>query len=277
MKRASGVIIFLLLLVAACAAAFFVGYSPMHVPHDTVGVLVSKTSGVSEKPIEAGKFQWNWQLLLPTNAKIRSFSVKPYTYSKIKNGDLPGAEVYSEMFSNKPSFKYSFNLNFELKCQPQEFVKLVKESDILNDSDLRAKYEAIAEEIVSKITDKIFAQFTNAGDKKLVDFEAIKQDIITEYENLDFSIASLNISDIKIPDIDIYKTARNMYAKHMSEIEAELEKLTAAQAKDISDNTKSISKLEKFGKVIKENPELAELLKSSKDLSDTLKTIYENN
>lgn len=63
----------------------------------------------------------------------------------------------------------------------------------------------------------------------------------------------------------------------MSEIEAELEKLTSIQAKEISDNTKSISKLEKFGKVIKENPELAELLKSSKDLSDTLKTIYEYN
>ena len=68
-----------------------------------------------------------------------------------------------------------------------------------------------------------------------------------------------------------------MYSKHMSEIEAELEKLTSIQAKEISDNTKSISKLEKFGKVIKENPELAELLKSSKDLSDTLKTIYEYN
>ena len=68
-----------------------------------------------------------------------------------------------------------------------------------------------------------------------------------------------------------------MYSKHMSEIEAELEKLTSIQAKEISDNTKSISKLEKFGKVIKDNPELAELLKSSKDLSDTLKTIYEYN
>ena len=87
----------------------------------------------------------------------------------------------------------------------------------------------------------------------------------------------MNISDVKIPDVAVYKNARKMYSKHMSEIEAELEKLTSIQAKEISDNTKSISKLEKFGKVIKDNPELAELLKSSKDLSDTLKTIYEYN
>lgn len=277
MKRASGVIIFLLLLIAASAAAFFFGYSPMHVPHDTVGVLVSKTSGVSEKPVEAGKFQWNWQLLLPTNAKIRTFSAKPYSYSKVKSGELPGAEVYSAMFTEKPSFKYSLNFNFELKCSPKAIVNLVKESDISTDSDLISKYQLIAEEIADKVINKVFAQFTNGSDKISVDFESIKKDIIAEYENLDFSISSFNITDVKIPDINIYRTAKEMYTKHMSEIQAELEKLAASQAKEFSENTKSATKLEKFGKVIKENPELADLLKSSKDLSETLKTIYANN
>lgn len=277
MKRASGVIIFLLLLIAASAAAFFFGYSPMHVPHDTVGVLVSKTSGVSEKPVEAGKFQWNWQLLLPTNAKIRTFSAKPYSYSKVKSGELPGAEVYSAMFTEKPSFKYSLNFNLELKCSPKAIVNLVKESDISTDSDLISKYQLIAEEIADKVINKVFAQFTNGSDKISVDFESIKNDIIAEYENLDFSISSFNITDVKIPDINIYRTAKEMYTKHMSEIQAELEKLAASQAKEFSENTKSATKLEKFGKVIKENPELADLLKSSKDLSETLKTIYANN
>ena len=276
MKRASGVIVFLILLIAALGAVFVLGYSPMHVPHDSVGVIVSKTSGVSEKPVEAGKFQWNWQLLIPTNAKIRSFSAKPYTYSKVKSGELPGAEIYSSLFNDKPSFKYSMTFNFELKCDSNEFVNLVKNSDISSDSDLKAKYESCAEEIVSKILDKIFTQFTNDDDNKLIDIEAVKNDIVKEYDGT-FSVVSLNISDVKIPDVAVYKNARKMYSKHMSEIEAELEKLTSIQAKEISDNTKSISKLEKFGKVIKDNPELAELLKSSKDLSDTLKTIYEYN
>ena len=149
-------------------------------------------------------------------------------------------------------------------------------SDISSDSDLKAKYESCAEEIVSKILDKIFTQFTSDDDNKLIDIEAVKNDIVKEYDGT-FSVVSLNISDVKIPDVAVYKNARKMYSKHMSEIEAELEKLTSIQAKEISDNTKSISKLEKFGKVIKDNPELAELLKSSKDLSDTLKTIYEYN
>lgn len=277
MKRGSGIIIFILMFIAACAAAFFFGYSPMHVPEDSVGVLVSKTSGVSEKPIEAGKFQWNWQLLLPTNSKIRTFSAKPFTYNQIKKGELPGADIYSSILKEKPSFNYSFNINFEIKCNPQELVQLVKESDISTDSDLRVKYEMISEEIVSKFQNKVFAQFTNNSDVKLIDFEKIKEDLIKEYDNLHFSISSFNITDIKLPDVEVYKSAKNMYLKHMSEIEAELEKLTASQAKEISDNTKSLSKLEKFGKVIKENPELSELLKSSKDLSETLKTIYENN
>ena len=50
--------------------------------------------------------------------------------------------------------------------------------------------------------------------------------------------------------------------------------MAEAQAKDISEYAKNLSKLERFGKVLKDNPELSDFLKTSKDLNETLKTIF---
>ena len=63
----------------------------------------------------------------------------------------------------------------------------------------------------------------------------------------------------------------------MADVQTQIMKLSEGQAKEIAENTKNLNKLEKFGKVLKDYSELTELLKSSKDLNETLKAIYAQN
>ena len=235
------------------------------------GVIVSKTSGVSEKPIESGVFSWNWELLIPTNATVRTFSAEPYKVKKTKSGILPSGEVYSKMLKETPDFSYSFTCDLELKFDGRQCVQLVKDSNIATDSDLQKKLSEIADLIIASAEQSFISQIQNS---KAVDFDLIQKQIQAEYSKKLVSVSSIAFSGIKTPDAELYNSVKKMYMDYVSLINSELQDMAEAQAKDISEYAKNLSKLERFGKVLKDNPELSDFLKTSKDLNETLKTIF---
>ncbi len=277
MKKKSRVsILFIIILLLASGAVFFLGYTSLQIKQDCIGVLVSKTSGVSQNPIVPGKFCWNWERLIPTNSTLKCFSTKSYSYNKIKTGELPSGEVYSKMFvENVPSFKYSLNIQFELKATPQEIVRLVKQSDISTDAELTKKYEIFAEEIAEKIISTIVRFYTLNSGEQYFDLEELKKTIISDYvaNNTEIEITSLNILDAKLPDKTLYVAAKDMYSRYMSQIEVELQSLTSSQAREIAEATKNLNKLEQFGKVLRNYNELGDLLKNSHNMNETLNAI----
>lgn len=270
MRKAARFLWFMIILLAACGAAFYIGYSPLKLADESVGVLVSKTCGVASKPVEPGVFQWNWEFLIPRNAQLRTFSSKPFTASKIKTGILPGGDVYTKLFKESPSFNYSLTVNVELKVDADQCVELVKESGISTDSDLRAKMTLISDEVISKTLEKFLMQIESGNSP---DAAQIKSQVVSEYAAKNIRLSELSITDVKLPDLKMYQTAKKMYVDYMAEVEKELSRQASVQAKEIADITSNMNKLEKFAGVLEKYPKLDELLKSSKDLSETLRSI----
>lgn len=273
MKKLRSFFVSLFLLLIAGGVAFYFGYSPLKVAQDECGVLVSKTNGVCPTPIEAGQFRWDWQLLIPTNAEIRTFSLKPYTISKTKTGMLPSADVYSKQLKELPDFSYSFTFDIEVQINPSQCVELVKKSKIASDSDLNKKIESQIDSIIEKAIILIWDEYSKENNP-IINLDSIQQKIISKYSNSDLTITEFNIKTNKICDIKLYEQAKKMYSDYISTIENKLMTLADSQAKEISEYAKNLNKLEKFAKVLKENPELSDFLKSSKDMNETLKTIY---
>lgn len=273
MKKLSSFFTCLFLLIIVAGFCFYLGYSPLKVSNDSCGVLISKTNGVDSTPIENGKFRWDWQLLIPTNAQIRTFSLKPYSFSKTKTGVLPSADVYSKQFKELPDFSYSFTFDIEIQNTANKCVELVKKSKIASDSDLKKSLEPEIENLINNALQIIWTELEK-NPNSILDLNLIQDKIIANHSKANFVITRFNIVTNKIPDIELYSKAKKIYIDYVSSVEQSLKKLADNQAKEISEYTKNLDKLEKFAKVLKNNPELAEFLKSSKDMNETLKTIY---
>ena len=77
------------ILAVFTGLVFYTGWTQFKVKPDTIGIVVSKTNGVDEKPVLNGEFSWHWQFLLPTNATLKTFHIKPFMTQKTINGTLP--------------------------------------------------------------------------------------------------------------------------------------------------------------------------------------------
>ena len=136
---------------------------------------------------------------------------------------------------------------------------------------MQKKLSEIADLIIASAEQSFISQIQNS---KAVDFDLIQKQIQAEYSKKLVSVSSIAFSGIKTPDAELYNSVKKMYMDYVSLINSELQDMAEAQAKDISEYAKNLSKLERFGKVLKDNPELSDFLKTSKDLNETLKTIF---
>ena len=88
------------ILAVFSGVVFYFGWTQFRVKPDTIGIVVSKTHGIDDKPVLNGKFSWHWQFLLPTNAELRTFEIKPVNVTKEVSGCLPSGEAYASIYGN---------------------------------------------------------------------------------------------------------------------------------------------------------------------------------
>ena len=134
----------LFILAVFTGAVFYAGWTQFRVKPDTVGIVVSKTSGVEEKPVLNGEFAWHWQFLLPTNATLKSFQIKPVDVQKTISGCLPSGEAYASIYGAEGLFNYSFTFDIQLTLSPEALVELMQQNKISDDSDLKTYLEGAA-------------------------------------------------------------------------------------------------------------------------------------
>ncbi|MGP1495897.1 MAG: hypothetical protein ACTTJG_03745, partial [Treponema sp.] len=116
---------FLVLLLLFSSAVFFLGWTQIRIKPDTIGIVVSRTNGISSNVAESGKFSWHWQFLIPKNAELRSFSVLPYNFKKTVEGFLPSSDVIGTAVHGKPDFSYMVELSVSLSISPEGIIKLM--------------------------------------------------------------------------------------------------------------------------------------------------------
>lgn len=271
MRKLKQFLWFLFILILAGGACFYIGYSPLKIPHDSVGVIVSKTSGINETPVESGKFTWNWEFLIPRNAQLRVFSNRPYKYNKYEKITLPSGEVYSKTLKENPDFSFSYNIDIEIRFKSTEFVRLVKESGIASETDVNEIKKKICDQITADCNSLLVEEYSGESLSRV--YLPVEDKIKLKSKYSDVEIVSLNISGLTVPDVELYLKTKKMYLEYLDTVQKELMSLAEKQAQEIADYSNKLNKLEQFGKVLKEHPELTEFLKSSKDLNETLKTI----
>ncbi|MGP1457849.1 MAG: hypothetical protein ACTTKL_00855 [Treponema sp.] len=200
--------------ISFASTLFFIGWTQFKIKAGTVGVVVSKTGGVSPKIAKAGEFSWHWEFLIPTNAELKIFSVKPYDFSETVEGELPTAEILKNAFKDSPDFSYKFDFKITVSII-QDFLPELIQSAVVSDQDSLEKYIHSAAEEAAALAASYFLINKDAhiALRKDVDASAKLLDalgIAKKYPALLFT--SFYAASAVVPDYKLYLRAQELYA-----------------------------------------------------------------
>ena len=191
---------------------FYFGWTQFRVKPDSIGIVISKTNGIDDKPVENGEFAWHWQFLLPTNAQLKIFHIKPVEVVKTVSGALPSGEAYAAIYGAEGLFNYSFTFDISLTVSPQALVELMKLNKITDDSDLTAYLEGAAGTLAQHAANFILNKADGNPDFRA---ESLRREeilrgiqIYKDFPEIDVSVFSIQTS--KLPDYKMYKKIQNM-------------------------------------------------------------------
>ena len=138
-------ICFLIVLIFV-AFLFFVGWTQIKVKPGNIGIVQSKTSGISSKIIIPGKFSWHKEFLIPSNAQIEKFEYKPYNGTKTITG-------------KRASTDFSFTVQISLSYEPELIADLLKDNKISNQQDFESYLEGVAAYLAQRAADYLIVKF----------------------------------------------------------------------------------------------------------------------
>ncbi|MDY5123955.1 MAG: hypothetical protein SPE59_09200 [Treponema sp.] len=196
-------LISLFIVAVFSVVIFFIGWTQIKVKSDQVGVVFSKTSGISEDAVVPGKFSWNWQFLLPGNAQLRTFTIKPYNSTKVYSGELPSGGLFS---SESENFGYRFSYTIGMTVSPQQIVALLKQNKIYDEKDLNDYMNGAADTIAQLASEYLLKK---AEENPSFRAESVRREdilrsirIYNDYPEID--LTAFAITEAKIPDFKLY-------------------------------------------------------------------------
>ena len=207
-----------LILAVFSGIIFYTGWTQFRVKPDTIGIVVSKTSGVDDKPVLNGEFAWHWQFLLPGNATVKSFQIKPVSIQKTVNGTLPSGEAYASIYGAQGLFDYSFTFEILLTVSPEAVVELMKLNKITDDKDLTEYLEGAAATFAQKAANYILSRAEASTSFKT---ESLRRDeilrgiqIYKDFPEIDVSVFAIQSS--KLPDFNMYRKISSLQPEELN-------------------------------------------------------------
>lgn len=207
----------LLILIIFAGAVFFIGWTQWRIAPNSIGVLKSKTCGIQKEPIYSGKFSWHWEFLLPTNAELKIFELKPYQVSKKISGELPSGDVYSSALDGNVDFSYSFDYEFSVKVSADTIVSLLKQLVISDQDGLERYLDQVCDSAAKMLTSEIMR---NLEKDSAYHPDTLTQDELMKLVNLSdkFPLVEFNsvvIRKTRCPDYVLYSKARTAYLSQL--------------------------------------------------------------
>lgn len=206
---ASTIIIFIFAL-----AVFYIGWTQIKIRPNHIGVVVSKTGGVSPKVAESGTFSWYWEFLLPTNAELRLYSVLPYHFTRKITGELPSAETYRAFSSFRPDFSYSADVSITVEISKKGIYELCKKNAISDQASLDHYMEKMADFLTEEALKTLNAHYSDDAKPSQTPFYLDSRTVFSNsdfYTQKDFSeieITEFSITNQHMPDADLYRAAK---------------------------------------------------------------------
>lgn len=261
-------LISMFILIIFAGAIFFIGWGQFAVPAGSYGVMVSKTSGISQKTIVPGEFCWFWERLLPTNTSMRIFSIIPVTRTTTISGELPSADIYSPMLEGSPNFSYKFSVQTELMMKSNYLPNFVRRTDAKENEQLQEylnqQGDLIAQEVIQYILSK---SLDNANNLMLLatDTEELKTGINADSKFKDLEIFNITVKTAQMPDTELYNIAKASYAEFQAKVKQSLAELTKNQSTITANDYLQIERFARWGKILQEYPILIDFLAVSRD------------
>lgn len=271
-----------IILILLAAVVFYFGWVQFSVPIDSVGVLISKTSGVDQEPIQSGKFMWRWERLLPTNTQIRLFSSQNTSRTVTRSGELPSGKLYASQFAEDCDFSYNIGMTLSAKINPDKLVQLVKINDFSTQADVDSYINTQLDLITDCVVEYILNRSLDSGSigdegiffaPSLTSEELIKG-INAESKYPDITIDSIVITTSTIPDVSLYLLAKQSYFDYQIKIQEALLGSAQENANKKYNDMVVLDQLSKLGQTLTESPILLDFFKATnKGFDDILDAV----
>lgn len=191
-----------LILLIFVGYVFFTGWTQLKVKPEYCGIVQSKISGIKDKPVVAGTFSWHWDFLIPGNAKINIFTIKPFNYEKSISGTISSGDA----FSSSDLLGYKFNYTLTLSYTPEAIISLLKKNYISNQEDLENYMSNAADYLCQSATNYYLKRVQTDPNFKP---ENIKRDdiikIVNSYSEFpDIDVVLISLVDYKLPNYPLY-------------------------------------------------------------------------
>ena len=214
MKKFSVFLIFLLILGGA---GFFLGWGQLTVPPGSFGVMRSKTHGLESRTIQDGEFSWFWYKLIPTNAEVSVFTIRPVKRSIRSSGSLPSGQVYTSLAGLQADFSWEISGDLSFSLKPDYLPEITSRETIRDNDGLARVEEALAIRIENLVIDRLRALIENEDIESLIfassmpELEREIQRAFPEIENI-----SCIVQVARFPDFTLYRSLKALYQEYLT-------------------------------------------------------------
>ncbi len=201
-------IAFLILLIFG-ACVFYFGWTQIKIKPDTCGIVQSKIGGINDKIVIPGEFSWYWDFLIPSNAKLNVFDMKPYNTTKKISGNFQSYDVNGNY---NDYLNYYFDYSISFSYTPEAILHLLKENYISDNEDFKTYLDNAAASLAQIASDYFLKR--SAADSSF-NPQSVKRDELVaaiasykDFPELDLMIFSL--TDFKLPNYSLYNRQKNI-------------------------------------------------------------------
>jgi hypothetical protein len=260
----------LFLLLALGGTGFFLGWAQLTVPPGSYGVMRSKTHGLEAEVIRDGEFRWFWYKIIPTNANVSVFTIKPVKRSIKSSGVLASGEAYAALAGINADFSWEITGDLSFSLKPECLPEFTSKESITDDEGLRKAEELLAAKVENLVLQRLRNYADNLSSEEIdaVSFAASHPEITREIESLIPEIENLNctIQFARIPDYALYQSLFSLYKEYLARQSAILSFDVAREAeRKISSRTR-MEELAQYGELLTKYPILIQYLSIEKSI-----------
>lgn len=242
-------------------AAFLGGWLQLALPADTYGVVYTRARGFDPVVVRPGSFTWRWQRLIPKALVLHRFALSPRLAELPVSGALASGAVYATLVPEKPDFSYELHVTIRYRLRPETLPRLA-ETEGLRPEGIDEWYRTADADLARQAVETVLASTAS-------DAPGVAADLVT---NLPARVPDIELLDvaptvIRMPDRALYARLKTLY---FTSLEARESALVAAAGRlavleaetriDEQRHDRSISVLERYGKLLDEHPGLIQFL-----------------
>ncbi|MCL1814959.1 MAG: hypothetical protein FWG27_03955 [Treponema sp.] len=261
-------LILLILLLAAGGAVFFLGWVQYEVPIGSIGVIRSKTHGISSYPVKEGKLLWLWYKLIPTNVSVSVFSIQEFIIPIDFSGILPSGDVYSAMAGLYADFSYNYTISLAGRLKNESLPDLASRENLLNQADLDAYCSRFSKEIESHIRTLLWAYREDEQILKEAQetgtIRAMEKDLTVNFP--DMELIKLTVNALQFPDFVLYDAVRELYREYLASQRSNIRDEIARFSLENIQNRRRLDELAGYGDLLSKYPILLQYLAMEKGL-----------